>query len=348
MLWRTRCGLPWRDLPPQYRHWKTVYNRDRRWSGDGTWVGILEELRRDADAHEGPDWTVGIDGGVLRAHQHAAGARHEPPADVPARRSSQRPSWTQGAGSNDKKSAAKPAREWLGRSRGGLISKIHPTTDTRCHPISRVTTAGHRHDSLAFEPVMAGIRIHRRGRGRPRTRPAQVLGDKVYSSRAIRSTCDDVGSGRPSRSRPTNGRTGCGAGAQVPDHPRRRRGVQAAQRHRAGDQQTQGPPGGRHPLRQARFHFPRNHQRRFDQDLASRPRPMIQGTPSSRCAPAPNESGARRQRLCRRARAGARWPGVLGPLVTWCAPRARYRRDGRSLRRSGCTAGGCSPVRRRR
>jgi transposase len=103
------------------------------------------------------------------------------------RRSSRRSCWAQGAGSNDKKSAAKPARESLGRSRGGLTSKIHLAADTRCRPISRVTTAGHRHDSLAFEPVMAGIRIRRRGRGRPRTRPGQVLGDKAYSSRAIRS-----------------------------------------------------------------------------------------------------------------------------------------------------------------
>jgi transposase len=39
----------------------------------------------------------------------------------------------------------------------------------------------------AFEPVMAGIRIRRRGPGRPRTRPGRVLGDKAYSSRAIRS-----------------------------------------------------------------------------------------------------------------------------------------------------------------
>jgi len=59
--------------------------------------------------------------------------------------------------------------------------------DTRCRPISRVASAGHRHDSLAFEPVMAGIRTRRRGRGRPRTRPGRVLGDKAYSSRAIRS-----------------------------------------------------------------------------------------------------------------------------------------------------------------
>ena len=34
---------------------------------------------------------------------------------------------------------------------------------------------------------MAGIRIHRRGRGRPRTRPGHLLADKAYSSRTIRS-----------------------------------------------------------------------------------------------------------------------------------------------------------------
>jgi hypothetical protein len=45
---------------------------------------VLEELRRDADAAEGPDWTIGVDGAVVRAHQHAAGARHAPPADIPA------------------------------------------------------------------------------------------------------------------------------------------------------------------------------------------------------------------------------------------------------------------------
>ena len=74
----------------------------------------------------------------------------------------------------------------MGRSRGGLTSKIHLAADIRCRPISRVTTAGHRHDSLAFAPLMAGIRIRRRGPGRPRTRPGRVLADKAYSSRAIR------------------------------------------------------------------------------------------------------------------------------------------------------------------
>ncbi len=41
-------------------------------------------MRRDADVAEGPEWTVGVDAGVVRAHQHSAGARHLPPADIPA------------------------------------------------------------------------------------------------------------------------------------------------------------------------------------------------------------------------------------------------------------------------
>ena len=84
VFWRTRSGSPWRDLPAEYGHWKTVYNRHRRWSADGTWAGILDELRADADAGQGAGWMVGVDSGVVRAHQHAAGARHAVPADVPA------------------------------------------------------------------------------------------------------------------------------------------------------------------------------------------------------------------------------------------------------------------------
>jgi hypothetical protein len=40
--------------------------------------------------------------------------------------------------------------EALGRSRGGLTTAIHLAADTRCRPISRVATAGHRHDCAAL------------------------------------------------------------------------------------------------------------------------------------------------------------------------------------------------------
>jgi transposase len=53
--------------------------------------------------------------------------------------------------------------------------------------LARVTSAGQRHDSLAFIPLMDRLKITRRGPGRPRTRPGQVLADKAYSSSAIRA-----------------------------------------------------------------------------------------------------------------------------------------------------------------
>lgn len=86
VLWRTRTGSPWRDLPECYGNWKTVYSRHRRWSGDGTWETILDELRTGCDVEEGPEWTVSADATIARAHQHAAGARHVPPKDVPVER----------------------------------------------------------------------------------------------------------------------------------------------------------------------------------------------------------------------------------------------------------------------
>jgi hypothetical protein len=74
----------------------------------------------------------------------------------------------------------------LGRSRGGLTT-IHLLTDRRCRPLTRVTTAGQRHDSLAFEPLMNRLRIARTGPGRARTRPGRLLADKAYSNRNIRT-----------------------------------------------------------------------------------------------------------------------------------------------------------------
>jgi transposase len=78
VLWRTRTGSPWRDLPDQYGNWKTVYMRHRRWSADGTWQRVLDELRRGCDEAEGREWTLGVDSLTARAHQHAAGAPRSP------------------------------------------------------------------------------------------------------------------------------------------------------------------------------------------------------------------------------------------------------------------------------
>lgn len=78
-------------------------------------------------------------------------------------------------------------REALGRSRGGLSTKLHLAADSRCRPLGFITTVGQRHDSIAFELTLAQVAVARVGPGRPRTRPDAVLADKAYSSRAIRA-----------------------------------------------------------------------------------------------------------------------------------------------------------------
>lgn len=92
-----------------------------------------------------------------------------------------------GALPNDKKAAVAPGREGLGRSRGGLTTKIHLVADRRCRPLARILTPGQHGDCPQFIPLMGQVRIARPASGRPRTRPGAALGDKAYSSAANRA-----------------------------------------------------------------------------------------------------------------------------------------------------------------
>jgi hypothetical protein len=72
-----------------------------------------------------------------------------------------------------------PADHALGRSRGGLSTKLHLACEQGQRPLSLVITAGQRGDAPQFEVVMAGIWVARPGGGRPRTRPERVRADKA-------------------------------------------------------------------------------------------------------------------------------------------------------------------------
>lgn len=75
----------------------------------------------------------------------------------------------------------------LGRSRGGLSTKIHQLVDGRGNPLVIAVTAGQAGDSPMLKYLLADLAVAPLGRpGRPRTRPAALLGDKAYSSRANR------------------------------------------------------------------------------------------------------------------------------------------------------------------
>ena len=68
-FWVLSAGAPWRDLPSDYGHWGSTYNRFRNWPKDGAWERLLNTLANDPDL----EWLM-IDGGYVKAHQHGAGA----------------------------------------------------------------------------------------------------------------------------------------------------------------------------------------------------------------------------------------------------------------------------------
>jgi transposase len=85
------------------------------------------------------------------------------------------------------KALLEPPDHGIGRSRGGLSTKVHHAVDGRGRPLSILVGAGQAGDAPACLPLLAGIRVARSGPGRPRTRPTAVLGDRAYSSKAIRT-----------------------------------------------------------------------------------------------------------------------------------------------------------------
>jgi transposase len=79
ILHRVRTGVQWRDLPERFGPWKTVYERHRLWSADGTWERLLRQVQAAADAAGEIDWDVSVDSTIVRVHQLTAGARVDPP-----------------------------------------------------------------------------------------------------------------------------------------------------------------------------------------------------------------------------------------------------------------------------
>lgn len=93
IAWKFQTGSQWIHLPEKYGSWKGAYTRLRNWAIDGTWERVFTALLAQADAEEDLDWVVAVDSTIVRAHQHAAGARKKgswpasrttTPSDAPA------------------------------------------------------------------------------------------------------------------------------------------------------------------------------------------------------------------------------------------------------------------------
>jgi transposase len=70
VLWIVRTSSPWRDLPPAFGPWNSIFRRFSRWSRDGVWWSLFKALSDDPDF----EYLI-IDSTIVRAHQHATGKK---------------------------------------------------------------------------------------------------------------------------------------------------------------------------------------------------------------------------------------------------------------------------------
>ena len=70
IVWISRSGAPWRDMPERYGNYSTVYGWYAKWQESGLIAKILEDLGTDADLQD-----MSLDSTCSKVHQHAAGAK---------------------------------------------------------------------------------------------------------------------------------------------------------------------------------------------------------------------------------------------------------------------------------
>ncbi|MBY5413426.1 IS5 family transposase [Rhizobium leguminosarum] len=146
VLWIVRTGSPWRDLPEVFGEWNSVFRRFSRWSRKGIWWRMFAAMSDDPDF----EYLI-VDSTIIRVHQHAAGA---------------------------KKGAEDQA---LGRSRGGLSTKIHMAVRGLGCPVRFTLTAGQKGDAPQADALIEGL-------------PADiVMADTAYDSDRLRNAIADKG-----------------------------------------------------------------------------------------------------------------------------------------------------------
>src|SRR3954454_14841126 len=146
VLWRVRTGAPWRDLPGDFSRWDSGFQPFPCWVKGGVFERIFACLSGE------PDFEYAlIDGTIGTAHQKASGAR---------------------GGTRN---------QAIGRSRGGLTTKIVALVDALGNLVRFILLPGQRHDSVGVRPLIEGVAF------------GALLGDKAFDADWLRADLDDRG-----------------------------------------------------------------------------------------------------------------------------------------------------------
>jgi transposase len=198
IFWVLRSGAPWRDLPRSFGPYTTCYNRFVRWRRAGVWSRIMDILSAAHDAA-----VQMIDTSIVRVHQHAA-------------------------------CITRNRRQSMGRSRGGLTSKIHAVVDSSGLPVRLALTTGEAHDNRLAGKLLSRlksgsmlladrgydadwIRTHVRQRGAWANIPPKSNRKEALSFSPVGVWQPATTSSRPTTSRLSNlRRSGCGCALMSP------------------------------------------------------------------------------------------------------------------------------------
>lgn len=140
IFWVLRSGAPWRDLPAIYGPRTTCYNRFVRWRQAGIWDQIMDSFAASDDAA-----VQMIDTSIVRVHQHGA-------------------------------CIADNNHQDMGRSRGGLTSKIRAVVDTNGLPVHQPAVFGSPQRLASPNDVARGSRL-RRGLDQGACSPKRSMGE---------------------------------------------------------------------------------------------------------------------------------------------------------------------------
>ncbi|MDH2348127.1 MULTISPECIES: IS5 family transposase [unclassified Bradyrhizobium] len=138
VLWIARTGSPWRDLPAMFGHWNSTFTRFRDWVKADVWKRLFEAISDDPDM----EYAM-VDATIVKVHRHGQGAKGGPQSQA------------------------------IGRSKGGMTTKILALTDALGNLVRFVLLPGQRFDTVGVPPLIEGLAFN------------ALIADKAFDSNAI-------------------------------------------------------------------------------------------------------------------------------------------------------------------